>query len=136
MEKASKTNNYHYNPKLNGLAKANKKTLTKSAAALWKYLLKSKQMMGFTFRRERPILNYIVDFVCLELLLIIEVDGITHENDFTKQKDEIRDKTLHEIGFTVLRFKSSEVLSQMKHVKSDIENWIKESEKKSENSHT
>ena len=127
MEKASKTNNY--NPKLNGLAKANKKTLTKSAAALWKYLLKGQQMMGYKFRRERPILNYIVDFVCLELLLIIEVDGITHENELAKQKDALRDKQLNEIGFSVLRFKSAEVLSQLEYVKSDIENWIKESGK-------
>ena len=129
MEKASKANNYHYNFKLNGLAKANKKTLTKSATALWKYLLKGNQTMGYKFRRERPILNYIVDFVCLELLLVIEVDGITHENNLAKQKDAIRDEKLNEIGFTVLRFKSAEVLSQLEYVKSDIENWIKESEK-------
>lgn len=132
MEKASKSNNYHYNSKLKGLARANRKTLTKSATALWKYLLKKNQMMGFEFKRERPIMNFIVDFVCLKLMLIIEVDGITHENDFAKRKDEKRDTLLHQIGFTVLRFKSAMVLDKLEWVKEDIENWIKANQ---ENNH-
>ena len=88
--------------------------------------------MGFEFKRERPILNFIVDFVCLELMLIIEVDGITHENDFAKRKDEKRDTLLHQIGFTVLRFKSAMVLDKLEWVKEDIENWIKSNQ---ENNH-
>lgn len=91
MDKAIKTNNFYYNRSLNGLVKINRKNMTKSAASLWKYVLGQKQMMGYQFRRERPILNYIVDFVCLELLLIIEVDGWTHDSEEAAIKDQKRD---------------------------------------------
>jgi len=60
MEKASPSNNYHYNKNLNTIAKINKRSMTKSAACMWKYVLGQKQMLGYQFRRERPILNYIL----------------------------------------------------------------------------
>ena len=78
-------------------------------------------MLGYQFRRERPILNYIADFVCLELLLIIEVDGITHDSDEAQR----RDKKLKEIGFTILRFSSWEVLNKITDVQIIITEWIK-----------
>jgi very-short-patch-repair endonuclease len=92
MEIASKANNYHYNKRLQALAKGNRKAMTKSAACMWKYLLGNKQMKGYQFRRERPILDDIVDFVCLELLLIVEVDGITHQSDVAIEKDTLIDQ--------------------------------------------
>lgn len=82
-------------------------------------------MMGYEFKRERPILNYIVDFVCLELLLVVEVDGITHENEIAKQNDQIRDEALQEIGFTVLRYKSLMVLDKLVWVRDELESWIR-----------
>lgn len=105
-EQASKRNNFHYNKTLKVLANANRKNMPKSAACMWKYVLKNRVMKGYQFRRERPILNYIADFVCLDLLLIIEVDGFTHENEIQHKKDSRRDKILKEIGFTTLRFSS------------------------------
>ena len=126
MEPASKLNNYHYNKKLKGFARANRKSLTKSAASTWKYLLSNRQMKGYQFKRERPILNYIADFVCLDLLLIIEIDGITHDSEEAIIKDEKRDKALEEVGFTVLRFSSWEVLNKMVDVAIIIGDWIDE----------
>jgi very-short-patch-repair endonuclease len=126
MEKASKSNNYFYNKRLNSLAKVNKKQMTKSAAALWKYVLSKNQMMGYQFRRERPILNYIVDFVSLELMLIIEVDGITHDSVLAQEKDTRRDRILENIGFKVLRFSSWEVLNRIDDVSIIIGEWIAE----------
>ena len=126
MEKASKHNNYHYNRNLRDLAKGNRKNLTKSAACMWKFVLGQKKMLGYQFRRERPILNFIVDFVCLELLLIIEVDGWTHTDDEDLARDQIRDQVLQEIGFTVLRFSSWEVLNRIDDVSIIIRDWIKE----------
>lgn len=126
MEKASPSNNYHYNSKLKELAKANRRNLTKSAACMWKYLLGQKQMLGYQFRRERPILNYIVDFVCLELLLIIEVDGISHDSEESINRDLKRDQLLNTIGFTVLRFSSWEVLNRIDDVSVLITSWINE----------
>jgi len=126
MEKASKNNNYHYNKKLKEYADANKKTMTKAAACMWKYLLSKRQMRGYQFRRERPILNYIADFVCLELLLVIEVDGITHLNEDVEKRDAEKDKAFAEIGFTVLRFTNWEVLNRIEIVGEVIANWIEE----------
>jgi len=125
MDKASKSNNYHYNLSLNTLAKSNRANMTKSAACMWKYVLGQKQMLGYQFRRERPILNYIADFVCLEIMLIIEVDGITHDTDEAHRRDEIRDQKLKEIGFTTLRFSSWEVLNKITDVQIIITQWIK-----------
>jgi len=59
---ASKSNNYHYNKSLRHLASVNRKNMTKSAACMWKYVLSRKQMRGYPFRRERPILNFIAHF--------------------------------------------------------------------------
>ncbi len=83
-------------------------------------------MKGYQFRRERPILNYIVDFVCLDLLLIIEVDGITHETETAVKKDKSRDEALEMVSFSVLRFSSWEVLNRMVDVSIIIGDWIDE----------
>ena len=56
-----------------------RKEMTNEEACLWKYILRAGQLKGFQFRRQRPVLNYIADFMCMELKLIIEVDGITHQ---------------------------------------------------------
>lgn len=124
MDKANSANNYHYNKSLNPLAKVLKKQMTKSEACMWKYLLQAKQFHGYTFRRQRPILNFIVDFCCLELLLIIEVDGITHESNEAIEKDKIRDAKLSEVGFSVLRFSSLEVLKRIVDVDVILTKWV------------
>jgi very-short-patch-repair endonuclease len=126
LEKASRTNHFHYNKRLRPLANNLRKNLTKSEACLWKYLLSNRQMMGYQFRRQRPILNYIADFVCLDLLLIIEVDGITHDDEIKVKQDRKRDNDLAEIGFTTLRFSSWEVLKRMEDVAADIMVWIRD----------
>jgi very-short-patch-repair endonuclease len=124
VNKASPHNNYHYNKELNPLAKVLKKQMTKSEACMWKYLLSAKQFHGFVFRRQRPILNYIVDFCCLELMLNIEVDGITHNSDDAIEKDRQRDSKLLEIGFKVFRFSSWEILNRMVDVDVILTKWL------------
>ena len=94
----------HYNSNLKKCAKELRKHMTKAEASLWKYALKARTMRGYSFRRQRPIGNCIVDFLCKELMLIIEVDGITHTWEEVNQKDLIRQKLLEDLGFTVLRF--------------------------------
>jgi len=81
-------------------------------------------MMGYSFRRQRPIGNFIADFVCLPLNLIVEVDGFSHEEDGIR--DDNRDNELKELGFTTLRFSSWEVLNQIDEVANIIGEWIKE----------
>ena len=129
MQPASKFNNYHYNSRLKNYARANRQNMTKSEAVVWKYLLKAKKTRGYGFYRQRPILNYIADYACLDLLLIIEIDGITHISDTATAYDADRDANLAAIGFTTLRFESLLVLRHMDEVAERIDAWITEREK-------
>ena len=98
--------------------------MTKSEASLWKYGLRAKRLNGRSFSRQRPVLDYIADFMCKELNLIIELDGITHLEEEVKQKDAVKDKDLTEAGFTVLRFTDEQVLNRMDLVLKEIERTI------------
>ena len=126
MQKASKANNYHYNKTLQPLARELRNSMTKAECCLWKYALNKRRMHGYQFTRQRPTLKYIVDFMCKELLLIIEVDGVSHQFNDTEVKDRDRQSELEEIGFTVLRFQDSEVLNNIGDVSLVIENFIKQ----------
>ena len=95
---------------INGIAKTLRKGLTDSERELWKYL-RAKRLGGLKFRRQEPIGNYIVDFVCYEKRLVIEVDGGQHAQE--KKKDAVRDGWLREQGFKVIRFWDSEVLTNI-----------------------
>ena len=85
-------------------------------------------MKGYSFRRQRPVLNFIADFMCKELMLIIEVDGITHTWEETVKKDEHKEAELRKAGFTVLRFPDHDVLNDIENVKRSIYNWIEDVE--------
>ncbi len=86
-------------------------------------------MKGYQFRRQRPVLNYIADFMCKELKLIIELDGLTHTWEETAIKDARKQEDLEEAGFTVLRFEDEAVLKHINEVKVKIEEEIERIEK-------
>ena len=93
--------------KMIALGKILRKRPTDAEQLLWKQL-RLKQIEGFKFRRQQPIDKYIVDFVCFERRIVIEVDGGQHT---TQNKDDvIRDTYLRQQGFHVLRFWNNEVL--------------------------
>lgn len=79
---------------------------TKAEIVLWQYLKTKKT--GHKIRKQHIIDDYIVDFVCLEKHLVIEVDGRIHE--FQKKEDKIRTSVLNLKGFSVIRFTNEEVL--------------------------
>lgn len=83
-------------------------------------------MLGYAFKRQRPISRYIVDFVCLSLKLIIEVDGYSHYSQAAKARDLERDQNLEKLGFTTLRFSGRLVLTNINVVRIVIRNWIEE----------
>ncbi len=87
-------------------------------------------MKQYQFRRQRPVLNYIADFMCKELKLVIEVDGITHQDEKVIFKDERKQRDLEAAGFVVLRFSDDEVLKDMKGVIAFLEEWIEKFERK------
>lgn len=114
----------YYNKNLQSRANALRKSMTKAEACLWKYVLKARNMDGYQFRRQRPVLKYVADFMCKELKLIIEVDGITHHFDDTYANDLKRQKELEEYGFTVLRFKDEDILKNIDGVRFEISDMI------------
>ena len=120
----NKYSNNNYNKNLKQLARKLRKNPTKAETVMWHEVLGEKQMMEYRFLRQRPIGNYIVDFFCKELKLIIEVDGYTHQFEEVAAKDQLRENELKEMGYFILRFEDSEVLSDINNVVRTIENWI------------
>jgi very-short-patch-repair endonuclease len=116
--------NSDYNPRLKSFANDLRKNMTKAEACLWKYALKEKKLRGYQFRRQRPVLQYIADFMCKELNLIIEVDGFSHHLEKTIIKDRKKQKDLEKAGFYVMRFSDDEVLKDIRNVILTLENWI------------
>ncbi|TMI63347.1 MAG: DUF559 domain-containing protein [Bacteroidetes bacterium] len=116
--------NHYYNKNLQPYANRLRKEMTKAEACLWKYVLRAGKMKGFQFRRQRSVLIYIADFMCKELMLIIEVDGSIHQLEEITKNDKIRQKALEEAGFTVLRFTNEEVLENINAVYSYLEDWV------------
>ena len=92
---------------LTNMARNLRKRSTDAENLLWRHL-RSRSLEGLKFRRQQPIGNYIVDFVCFEKRVIIEVDGGQHAVE--KEKDSKRDGWLNEQGFKVLRLWNNEVL--------------------------
>ena len=125
--KADKSNNFGYNKKLKTLASKNRKRATKAEACLWKYAL-SKKQSGYTFKRQRPVLNYICDFMCQELKLIVEVDGSSHDRLDVMIRDLKKQIELEKAGFEVIRFTDEEVLNTMDDVRRLISETIAELE--------
>ena len=126
--KADSANNYSYNKQLQPLAHKLRSEMTKAEASLWKYALKARKMKGYQFRRQRPVFKYIADFMCTELRLVIEVDGITHAFEETAIKDSRKDHDLASLGIRVLRFADDDVLKNIHGVAKRIEEVIEEIE--------
>lgn len=99
--------------KINNIAKTLRGRSTDTEKILWKYL-RANRFEGLKFRRQEPIGNYIVDFVCYEKKIVIEVDGGHHLKG--KENDRRRDDWLKEQGFRVIRFWNNEVLTNIEGV--------------------
>jgi len=87
--------------------------------ALWN-VLRGRQVSDLKFRRQHPFGDYILDFVCLEIKLVIEVDGGQHGQQ--ARYDGNRTQELQAAGFCVLRFWNNEVLKEIESVKEKI--WL------------
>jgi very-short-patch-repair endonuclease len=98
-------------------AKRMRRTSTEAEARLWWYL-RAARLRGLKFRRQQPIGDYIVDFICFERKLIVEVDGSQHVD--TIERDDARTAWLESVGFTVLRFWNDEVLRDSQRVVQEI----------------
>jgi very-short-patch-repair endonuclease len=90
-----------------GLARSFRKNMTDTEMKLWLRLRRNQ--LGHYFRRQVPIGKYIVDFMCRQKKLIVEIDGIQHSTMNGLEKDRQRDEYLKSEGFLVLRFNNSEI---------------------------
>lgn len=93
---------------LKAFAIENKKHATEAESLLWHHI--SRHQLEVKFNRQYVIADYIVDFVCLEKGLVIEVDGAYHSEYEQMLYDENRSKVLEEMGFKVVRYTNEEVL--------------------------
>lgn len=105
-------------------AKEMRNNPTEAERTLWQHL--NGNQMGAHFRRQHPVLDYIPDFVCLALKLIIEVDGDYHCTEEQRKKDEERSQWLATKGFTILRFSNDDIFSRLHFVLDKIRNKMKE----------
>jgi very-short-patch-repair endonuclease len=90
-----------------------RKNMTMAENILWEEL-RNRQILGFKFRRQHPIGNFIVDFYCPQLKLIIEVDGSIHDNQ--REYDQCRSEKLKEFVHYVLRFTNDQVIDDLPKV--------------------
>ena len=100
-----------------------RKNLTDAEKVLWSRL-RRKQLCGIQFYRQKPILNYIVDFYAPAVNLVVEIDGGQHYEHVYAERDKIRDETLSKLNLKVLRFSNLEVLNKIDDIMSVIFNEI------------
>jgi very-short-patch-repair endonuclease len=95
---------------LKRLARKQRANAVQAESVLWR-ALRDRRSDNAKFRRQAPLGNFIVDFVCFEKRLVIEVDGPSHATDEQQAKDKERDAWLHEQGFQILRLPNELVIA-------------------------
>ena len=105
------------NTNLGEIARHLRKRPTEAEQRLWNRL-RDRQLEGLKFRRQQPMGRYVLDLVCYERGMVIEIDGGQHA--MQKEKDEERDKWFIEQGFIVLRYWNNDVLTNIEGVLEDI----------------
>jgi very-short-patch-repair endonuclease len=96
-------------------AKQLRRTMTRAETLLWRHL-KANRVASFAFRRQVPFRDYIADFVCLSVKLIVELDGESHDFEERLRADQIRDAFFLSEGFGVLRFTNEQVMASLEGV--------------------
>ena len=105
-------------------ARKNRAKMTEAETMLWERLRCYPRPIRF--RRQHIIGDYIVDFACLQKMLVIEVDGEYHSTDEQKALDDVRTEYLNKIGFSVIRFNNEHVVNHIDDVLAHIEELIYE----------
>ena len=111
-----------YNPALTELARKLRNNMTFAEITVWR-MVKGKHIEGYDFHRQKPIGEYIADFYCHDLSLVLEIDGISHENEKVRWKDQLKENYFSSIGLTALRFTNDEVLGNARLVELRIRDY-------------
>ncbi len=127
----NKTNEYFDNLNLGAeiknqtLANDLRKRSTGAEQILWEQL-RNRKVEGVKFRRQHAIRQFIADFYCHEVKLIIEVDGEIHNIETMKERDEVRTFELQKYGISIIRFTNEEIFYDMNKVMEKIRAKLKE----------
>ena len=101
-----------YNKNLKQPSRDLRNNMTDAEQLLWQRL-RRKQILGLQFYRQKPILNFIVDFYCPAANLVIECDGGQHYTAEGLEADRARDLALAQLGLNMLRFDNRQILTEI-----------------------
>jgi len=107
-------------------ARSLRNNMTKAEKKIWYDCFSKRQFHGLRFLRQKVIGNYIVDFYCHELKLIVEIDGKSHQFDDAKALDLERDWILSKAGYTVFRITNYEVIHSAEEAFTVLESKVHE----------
>lgn len=113
-----------YNKNLKLPSRDLRSNMTDVEQLLWSRL-RRKQILGLQFYRQKPILNFIVDFYCSAANLVIECDGGQHYTEVGLEVDQNRDYALSELGLLTLRFSNHQILTEIDSVLDQIYSVVK-----------
>ena len=116
-----------YNRKLIEVARENRKNPTQAEKKMWFGILKSKQFENYKFLRQKPLDNFITDFYCAELMLVIEIDGDSHA--MQEEYDILRSEKLDAYGIKVIRYANDDIISNIEGVYKDLKERVKKYKK-------
>jgi very-short-patch-repair endonuclease len=105
-----------------GTARSLRRNQTDAERALW-FRLRDRRLRGLKFRRQAPVDRYVVDFLCADANLIVELDGGQHAE--RSERDAMRTKELEARGYLVLRFWNNDVLRNVDGVLQSIVDTLK-----------
>ena len=111
-----------YKGKLKELARQNRNNPTPAEKKIWDEVLSRKQLRGYKFTRQKPIADFIVDFYCSKLQLVIEIDGDSHIE--SKEYDEAKTNILSQYGLRVLRYANRDVMNNIEGVFQDLMRFV------------
>jgi very-short-patch-repair endonuclease len=106
-----------YNPKLLEVARENRRNQTMAEKKMWS-ILENRQIKNYKFLRQKPLNNFIVDFYCAELMLVIEIDGDPHLKQ--REYDMLRSRELKKHGIKVIRYRNKEIMLNIEKVQNDL----------------
>lgn len=104
-------------------AKRLRRKMTDAEKILWRSI-RNRKLDGLKFRRQHPIKNYIADFYCFEINLVIEIDGKVHDKKDQIEHDDNRTAELERFGVNVIRFTNDEVENNLGKVLKEIIEFV------------
>jgi very-short-patch-repair endonuclease len=111
-----------YEIRLTEKARENRRNPTVAERKMWYEVLGNKEFDGLKFIRQKPIDHFIIDFYCAELMLAVEIDGDSHDEQ--REYDELRTERLKDFGITVIRYANTDILHNLNGVYQDLKNKV------------